>query len=595
MTTDPETFKGRGADAIVRVLLQHNVDVVFGMCGHGDLPLLDAFIDSGIRFISVHHEQVAVHAADAYYRVTHRPGVVITTLGPGALNTATGLGDAMLDCSAVLVISGAPPSRYRGLGAYQELELHGESEQAAVTRPLVKRVYEVSNLESITHTVTRAWQDLVTGSPGPVHVHVPLDFYIAEVEQQMPLPKVSIPRPPALTDSVADAIIDQLRKAKRPIIFAGGGAVSAEASDALRRVAEALNAPVVTSMVAQGILPEDHPLALGFTGVVGTRPANIAVRQADVLLAVGTRFAEMDTSSWRSREFLDAASCKVIQIDLDAAAIGRYFPASHLSSIADARVALEQLAERLTEHVPREPDELDIMAEEQRKWAERLEVEENDDSTPMQPARVLRDLRHNLPRNAILVAGVGARHLVGQHYPVLEPRTMLVASGFSTMGWETGAALGAAVAAPNRPVVGLIGDGAFNSTVSALSTAVAYEIPVLWVVVDNGGYQSIGVYQDRHFGRRLATDFVKEDGSDYSIDYVGLARSYGADGERVTDPADLSGAIKRGLGSSGGYLLHVPIAAAPHANASGHWDVNDIMAGGIGTIPEPLRRTREFN
>lgn len=588
MTADSGTVKGRGADALVSVLRERGVDVVFGMCGHGDLALLDAFVNSGIRFISVHHEQVAVHAADAYYRVSHRPGVVITTLGPGVLNTATGLGDAMLDSSAVLVISGAPPSRYRGLGAYQEIELHGQDEQAAITRPLVKRSYQVSDVEAIAHTLSRAWHDLLTGSPGPVHVHIPLDLYIAETEQHVP--GASFPHSPALREMAADAIADRLRLAQRPVIFAGGGAVAAEATDALRRVAEALNAPVVTSMVAQGVLPEDHPLALGFTGVVGTRPANAAVRQADVLLAVGTRFPEMDTSSWRSGQFVDPSSCELIQIDVDPTAIGRYFPASQLSSVADARVALEQLAERLVGHAPPSPATVGRLDEESRQWADRVAAEAADDSTPMQPARILSELRRNLPRDAVLVAGVGIRHLVGQHYPVLEPRTMLVASGFSTMGWETGAALGAAVAAPNRHVVGLIGDGAFNSTVTALSTAVAYDVPVLWVVLDNGGYQSIGVYQDRHFGRRLATDFLMADGAPYKIDYVALARAYGADGEVVDKPADLAEAIERGLRSGGNYLLHVPTAANPRAHASGHWDVNDIMAGGTAVVPAPLRR-----
>jgi acetolactate synthase I/II/III large subunit len=588
MTAGSETFTGRGAEAIVRVLRERGVDVVFGMCGHGDLTLLDAFADSGIRFISVHHEQVAVHAADAYYRVSHRPGVVVTTLGPGALNTATGLGDAMLDSSAVLVISGAPPSRYRGLGAYQEIELHGQDEQAAVTRPLVKRTYQVSEPKAVGHTVARAWQDLLTGSPGPVHVHVPLDFYTAEAEHHLPAP--SLPQPPGLCAPAADAIAARLRAAQRPVIYAGGGAVAAEATDALRRVAQALGAPVVTSMVAQGVLPEDHPLALGFTGVVGTQPANTAVQQADVLLAVGTRFPEMDTSSWRSGKFLDPGSCELIQVDVDQRAIGRYFPTSQLSAVADARIALEQIAERLETQPPARPPSVAVLEDERRAWATRLGAEAADDSVPMQPARILAELRRSLPRDAVLVTGVGVRHLVGQHYPVLEPRTMLVASGFSTMGWETGAALGAAVAADDRPVVGLIGDGAFNSTVTALSTAVAYDVPVLWVILDNGGYQSIGVYQDRHFGRRLATDFLTADGARYAIDYVGLARAYGADGEVVDKPADLPEAIERGLRSGGNYLLHVPTSGHPRANASGHWDVNDIMAGDVGVLPAPLGR-----
>jgi len=578
------TVVGRGSDAIAAALKRSGVKVVFGLCGHGDLALLDAFVESGIQFISCHHEQVAVHAADAYYRVSGRPGVVVTTLGPGMTNTVTGLADAALDSSAVMVISGDVPNRYVGLGAYQELDLHGDDEQASITRAVTKRAFRVLEPEALARTIVRAWDVMLAGCPGPVHVHVPLDFLT--VRGSYAFPDLAVSRPPALAADTVRDIVDAIGNAQRPVLYLGGGALVARAGEAALRLAEKLHIPIATSMVAQGVLPEDHPLALGFTGAVGTSPANSAVNQADLLIAVGTRFPEMDASSWRTESFLQPARCRLIQIDIEPREFGRVYTPD-IAAVADARVALGQIAEAAREQSGR-GDYLATIDALKGKWAGQLEEAQRDTAFPMQPPRVLRELRRVLPADAVLVAGVGVRHMVGQHYPVLRPGGMLVASGFSTMGWETGAALGAKVAAGSRPVVGLIGDGAFNSTVSALSTAVAYDVPVVWVVLDNLGYQSIAVYQDRHFGRRTGTDFELATGGRYEIDYVALARSYGADGVSV-DAADALGpALEGALATGRNFLVHVPTAGRVKARASGQWDVNKITAGEPEIVPAPL-------
>ncbi|MGH7641981.1 MAG: thiamine pyrophosphate-binding protein [Candidatus Dormibacteria bacterium] len=577
----------RGAEAVVRTLEELGIEVAFGMCGHGNLALLDALIDSPIRFISVHHEQVAVHAADAYFRLTGRPAVVVTTLGPGMLNTATGLGDAALDGSAVIVISGDVPSRFTGLGSYQELEMHASASQIEVTRPLTKRSYRVGDPAALAYTVRQAWRESTSGCPGPVHVHIPLDLLSTEVEHQVLLQ--SIPQRPALADSTAEAIIDQVAEAKRPVLYAGGGVLSAAAWEELRELAEVLQVPVATSMIAQGAMPERHPLALGFTGAVGVRPANAAVKEADLVVAVGTRFPEMDSSSWRSSKFLDPARCRLVHIDIDSRPLYRtYNPV--VSAVADAREALGMLLQAAKRRgtTSREAYLREIETTRQA-WQDELQVLEADESFPIQPPRLIRALREILPDNSVLVAGVGVRHMVGQHYPVLQPRTMLVASGFSTMGWESGATLGAAVAVPGTRVVGLIGDGALNSTVTALPTAVAEGINALWVILDNGGYQSIAVYQDRQYGRRIGTDFVQAlDGEPYRIDYVALARAYGAAGERVTASDRVDDGLRRGFSHPGNYLIEVPTAGHSPALASGQWDVNTIAAGEPDLLPATL-------
>jgi acetolactate synthase-1/2/3 large subunit len=578
----------RGADAIAKTLKSLGVEVVFGMCGHGDLPILDALIGSGVRFISCHHEQIAAHAADAYFRVSHRPGVVLTTLGPGMLNTVTALGDAALDGSAVLVISADIPDRFEGFGAYQELDLNGGDEQYLVSRPVTKRSYRVTDPASLSYTIARAWTESLSGCPGPVHLHVPLNFMSAKGDYRL-FETVQIERP-ALGKGVAERILERLASSKRPLIYAGGGVVTAEGSDALTKLAEVTSVPVATSMIAQGAISESHPLSLGFTGAVGARPANETMRNADLVLAVGTRFSEMDSSSWHGDKFIRDSGCDVIHIDIDPRQLGRvYVPV--IAAVADARQALTELADLAAK--AQQPLRTDYMAELSAlkdAWSEETAELRREGDVPFQPPFVIDTLRRILPDDAIFVSGVGVRHMVGQHYPVRQPGTMLVASGLSTMGWEMGAALGAKVARPDAKVVGFIGDGAFNSTVSALPTAVAEGINITWVLLDNLGYQCIGVYQDRHYGRRIATDFqVWPGGSTYQIDYVGLARAYGADGESVNRADKLEETLGRAIGADRNYLVHLPIAHNIKPLASGAFDVNTIAAGEADLLPAVLR------
>jgi acetolactate synthase-1/2/3 large subunit len=577
----------RGADAIAKTLRGLGVEVVFGMCGHGDLPILDAMIGSGIRFISCHHEQIAAHAADAYFRVSHRPGVVLTTLGPGMMNTITALGDAALDGSAVVVISADIPDRFEGFGAYQEVDLNGGDEQHLISRPVTKRSYRVADPASLSYTVARAYTESLSGCPGPVHLHVPLNFMSAKGDYRLFEP-IQIERP-ALGAGVAERILDRLMSAKRPVIYAGGGVITAEASDALTRLAEATSVPVATSMIAQGAISESHPLSLGFTGAVGAKPANHAIRAADLVVAIGTRFSEMDSSSWHGDQFI-GKGCDLIHIDIDPRQLGRvYVPV--MAAVADAREALTELASLAAKtKQSQRKDYWGELSASKDAWNEETAELRRQDEVPFQPPFVIDTLRRILPDDAIFVSGVGVRHMVGQHYPVRQAGTMLVASGLSTMGWEMGAALGAKVARPEAKVVGFIGDGAFNSTVSALPTAVAEGINVTWVLLDNGGYQCIGVYQDRHYGRRIATDFqVFPGGGTYQIDYVGLARAYGADGESVDSSHSLEKALHGAVDRDSNYMVRLPIAHNIKPLASGTFDVNAIAAGETELLPAVLR------
>jgi acetolactate synthase-1/2/3 large subunit len=573
-----------GGQVVVRCLEGAGIEYVFGMCGHANLALLDALHESSLKFISVHHEQVATHAADAYFRVTHRPAAVVTTVGPGATNAITGVADAALDASAMIVLCGGIPSSYVGRGALQELSFHSEDEQADIYKPITKRVIKVMQVDQLPGAIARALNHALSGCPGPVMVHVPMDLYSATAEialPEMPKRRPNAARGTGDREALARTIA-LLRTAERPLIYAGGGVILSEAWDELRRLAEYLGVPVVTTMIAQGVIPEDHPLAAGFSGSVGTPVANSLAREADVILAVGTRFPELDSSSWRPEYFIQVPPARLVHVDINPHEIGKVYP-TEVGIVGDAKAVLGDLLEVARLQAPavdwRNAPCTRELAERRKAWLRESSDNRRSDAIPILPERLLHEVRQVLPRDGILVAGVGIRHAVGQHFPVYEPMTMLVASGFTTMGFEVPAALGAKLGQPDRPVVALCGDGAFNSVISAVPTAVQYGIAVVWVVLNNGGYASIELYQQRHFQRTLGTIFaIEPEGKPYSPDYVALARAYGAAAERIEHPDQLAVVLTQAIQAGVPYVLEVPVTRHPRIRASGHWDVNDILA-----------------
>jgi acetolactate synthase-1/2/3 large subunit len=577
-----EETKTTGAAVLVRALEAEGVDTVFGTVGHGNLAFVDALLDSeSVRYVSVFHEQVAAHAADAYFRVSGRIAVVTTTVGPGFTNLATGLGDALLDSSALVVVAGGVPSAYVGRDPLQELGLHGEDGQTEIFRPLSKRVFRVQGADQLGRTFHRAVRCAVTDCPGPVIVHVPLDFFsalteISQVAYQPTIP-IRVGAEPAAVARAAEILV----AAERPLVYAGGGAVLSRSGGAITRLAEEFGIPVATTMSGRGTLREDHPLAMGFTGVVGTRPANAAAKRADVLLAIGTRFPEMDASSWRPDFFAAIPPTKLIQIDLDPNQIDKIFPAA-CGLVGDATRTTEELALALRSQLDGAPEKWASwraeLEREKTAWnADLAEVRETP-SFPYEPAYFLTELRKLLPKDAILVSGVGIRHLVGQHFPILTERSHVVASGFGTMGQEVAAPLGICAASPNKPTVALVGDGAVMACLAALPTAVAAGLHVVWLVLNNGGYASIAIYQSKHFGRFVGTRFETNDGEPYAINYAELACSFGVRGVRVESPQELPQLLERALGEPAPWVIEVPITPTPRTLASGHWDVNDILA-----------------
>lgn len=571
-----------GAAALVQAMEQEGVDTVFGLVGHGNLAFVDAIQDSGsVAYISVFHEQVGAHAADAYFRAGGRIAVMTTTVGPGFTNIMTGLGDALLDSSAMVVIAGGMPSAYTGKEPLQELSYSIDDAQLDIARPLAKRVISAASPAGLADAFHRAVRFALSGCPGPVVLQVPLDYFSAWVSPP-PARRPVRPGRSGPDRSEVEKAADLIARSERPLLFAGGGAVISGASKALTRIADRFGIPAATTMSGQGAIAEDHPLSAGFTGVVGTRPANRAARRADLLAAVGTRFPEMDCSSWRPDRFTAVPPAKLIHMDIDPNQIGKIYP-TDAALVGDARRSLEELGSALEDRLgggDRWRGWREELAVEKQSWADDLHEVRHTPSFPYEPAYLSVLLRKLLPRETILVTGVGIRHAVGQHFPFLEEGTQIVASGFGTMGQEVAAPIGVRLARPDAPVVALVGDGAVMACLAALPTAAAAGIHAVWLIANNTGYASIALYQAKHYGRDAGTYFKDPEGVPYDLDYTAYARSFGARAEKVAEPGDLPRLLSKALEERAVWVLELPVTPAPRIIGSGHWDVNDILAAG---------------
>src|SRR3954470_13253426 len=319
------------------------VEVIFGLCGHTIIAFLDALAKSRIRFVSTRHEQIAAHAADGYARASGKTAVLLTHLGPGLTNAATGVANAALDSIPMVVFAGDIPSHYYGRHPHQEVNLHQDADQFQIYRPFCKRVYRVDRVDDLPRIVERAFHLAQTGRPGPVLVDVPMDIFSADLAvdafQQTP---AEMSRP-TIDAQTAARIVDALASAERPILYAGGGVLSARATSELAALAEALELPVAHTLMGKGCLRDDHPLLLGQTGFWGPPISNEKCRTADLILAVGTRLAEANSSSWDPRFTFSIPDTRLIHIDADEAEIGRNYP-TELGVVADAKLALGVLA-----------------------------------------------------------------------------------------------------------------------------------------------------------------------------------------------------------------------------------------------------------
>jgi acetolactate synthase-1/2/3 large subunit len=555
------------------------VEVIFGLCGHTVIGFLDALGKSRIRFISTRHEQVAAHAADGYARASGKPGVLLTHLGPGLTNAATGVANAALDSIPMVVFSGDIPSHYYGRHPHQEVNLHMDADQYEIYRPFCKRIYRVDRVQDLPRIVERAFHLAVSGRPGPVLVDIPMDIFSADLPvgsfQKTPAPVSK----PSIDPAVAERIAQALSEAKRPLLYAGGGVMSSRASAELQALAEALEIPVAHTLMGKGVLRENHPLLLGMTGFWGTPVANNFCREADLILATGTRLAEANSSSWDPRFTFSIPPTRLIHIDMDAAEIGRNYQ-TELGVVADAKLALGAIAEAAKgkPHAAR-PGLRETIAAGRAEFSGRWDHQWTSDQFPLRPERILGELHKALPTDGFIVTDVGwNKNGVAQQYPIDVPGAFITPSGLATMGFGPAAVLGVKTAQPQRAAVALIGDGAFSSNMSVVATAMEANLPVVWVIMDNSAYGTIAGLEAMHYGWSFGCLFERN-GKPYTIDYAAIARACGANGVMIHAASELGPALTEALASGVPTVIQVPMENAP-TPTPGHWNINDIYRNG---------------
>jgi acetolactate synthase I/II/III large subunit len=571
------------AEALVVQLESYGVEYVFGTCGHTNIAFLDALGRSDIRFIMARHEQAAAHAADGYARMTGKPGVLLVHVGPGLMNAVTGVATAALDSVPLITIAGDIPSYLSGRHPHQEVNLHADADQTAIFRPFVKRAWHVRRAEDLPRFTERAFWTASAGRPGAVLLNVPMDMFSRQIpaESATAYPLAAHATAPALSQVDARRIMELLAGAERPLIYLGGGLRGDTGRAALLRLAEHLDIPIAHSLMAKGTIDDRHPLVLGMTGFWGLDFTNKYALHADVVLAIATRFAETDASSWNPDYTWRFPPSKLIQIDVDPAEIGRNYPVE-IGAVADATLAVTAIADAVAELAPegtRRPELRDTIAAERRHLFEASRERGRANDFPLRPERILADVRDALPADAVLVTDVGwNKNGVAQCYELPPEGRFITPGGLSTMGFGPAAAIGVQLANPGRVVVALIGDGGMSAQLPAVPMAVEQGLPVIFLVMNNRAHGTIADLQAANFGRSFGCEFRDPDGEPYSPDFAAYGRACGADGYLVEEPSGLATALREAIRRRRPAVLDVPMVNEP-VPTPGHWNIKDIYHG----------------
>ena len=569
---------------LVKYLEARGVEHVFGLCGHTNIAVLAAMEKSRIKFVNVRHEQIAAHMADGYARAKKRPAVVLSHLGPGLTNAATGVANAALDSIPMIVIAGDVPTHYHGKHPHQEVNAHADASQYEIYRPFVKRAWRVDQPHLFPEIIEKAFALAESGRPGPVLVDVPMDIFSKEIDvalfDRLRHNTKAVVKP-SLDDEAAAVIVKKLTEAKRPVLYVGGGILLADAATELRELVDHLQIPVAHTLMGKGALPDDHPFVLGMTGFWGTKFINDQCRGADWILALGTRFSEADCSSWEREYTFNFPPTKLIQIDIDPTEIGRNYPVE-IGAVADLKSALTVLNRVARKQVPdgiRRPALASEIAAVRAAFVESNRKHVASDAYPMRPERILAEVRATLPRDALITTDVGwNKNGVGQQFPILEAGTIFTPGGYATMGFGAPAALGAKIARPDRVVIALVGDGGFGQNPALLATAYEEDIAVVWVIMNNYAFGTIAGLEKAHYGTTYGTVFEKG-GKPYSPDYAGIAKAYGIDGVRVNSAAEFAPALERAIKADKPFVIDVCMQNEPVPTA-GHWNIMDIYSPG---------------
>ncbi|WP_017981134.1 acetolactate synthase large subunit [Methanocaldococcus villosus] len=542
----------KGAEVIIKALEAEGVKIIFGYPGGAILPFYDALYDSDLQHILVRHEQAAAHMADGYARVSGEAGVCVSTSGPGATNLVTGIATAYADSSPVIALTGQVPRNLIGNDAFQEIDALG------LFMPITKHNFQIKKVEEIPEIIRASFEIATTGRKGPVHIDIPKDVQSEEIEHVDIPAKVDLPgyKPKTVGHPL------QIKKAakliaesEKPLILAGGGVILANAHEELYRLADLFKIPVTTTLMGKGAFPEDHFLSLGMAGMHGTRAANYAIDECDVLIAIGCRFSDRVTGDVR----YFAPNAKIIHIDIDPAEIGKNVRVD-IPIVGDAKNVLRDIINVL----------LTLEIKSKEDWLERIRklksfpIKMDFDDKPIKPQRFVKDLMDTLKeidpslRNTVITTDVGQNQMWMAHYfKVKMPRTFISSGGLGTMGFGFPAAIGAKVAKPYANVICITGDGGFLMNSQELATVREYDIPIVICIFDNRTLGMVYQWQNLYYGQRQSEVHLGE-----SPDFVKLAESYGIKAEKITDPNEIKEKLKEAILSREPYLLDIVIDPA---------------------------------
>ena len=521
-----------GAEIVIECLKEQGVDTVFGYPGGSILNIYDALYkhQDEITHILTSHEQGASHAADGYARATGRVGVCLATSGPGATNLVTGIATAYMDSVPVVAITCNVTNSLLGKDSFQEIDITG------VTMPITKYNFIVKDVNRLATVIRRAFTIAQTGRPGPVLVDITKDVTAAPCEYEKQVPEEIVRQSDTITEQDMDRAVEMIRKASKPFIFVGGGAVLANASDELRAFAHKIQAPVADSLMGKGAFDGADELYTGMVGMHGTKTSNFGITEADLLIVVGARFSDRVTGN--ASKF--AKNAKILQLDIDPAEINKNIKVD-ASIIGDVKVILRKLNARLD---PVNHDEW-IAHIERMKDMYPLRYDKNLLTGPF----IVQTINEVTGGDAVIVTEVGQHQMwAAQYYQYRQPRTLLTSGGLGTMGYGLGAAIGAKMGCRDKTVINIAGDGCFRMNMNEIATATRYNIPVVEVIVNNHVLGMVRQWQTLFYGKRYSQTILND-----SVDFVKIAEAMGARAYRVTQKEELEPVLREAIS------LNIPV------------------------------------
>ncbi len=523
-----------GAEILIECLKEQGVDTVFGIPGGTVLNIFDELYKhkDSVKNILTSHEQGAAHAADGYARATGKVGVCIATSGPGATNTVTGIATAYMDSIPLVVITGNVAVPLLGKDSFQEIDIAG------VTMPITKHNFIVKDVRDLAETIRRAFYIAQEGRPGPVLIDIPKDVTALSADYTPEKPR-KIERVAEATAADLETAIEMIEAAKRPFIYSGGGVVFSDATGELTEFARKISSPVAASMMGLGGFPGNDELFTGMIGMHGTKASNIAVTKCDLLIAVGVRFSDRVIS--KADRF--APSAKIIQIDIDPAEINKNVKTHH-HIIGDVKTVLTQLNKRLKQK------ERGVWFNEVMKIKQEHPLKYKQDDV-LRPQYIIERIYELTNGDALIATEVGQNQIwAAQFYKYTKPRTFISSCGLGTMGYGTGAAIGAQVGKPDKTVFNIAGDGSFRMNCNELATAVYYKLPIIIAVMNNGTLGMVRQWQRLFYEERFSETTL-----DRGPDFVKLAEAYGATGYRVIEKSDVDEVLKKALAAKGPVVI----------------------------------------